>query len=76
MQCDETERQRVIQNLLDAGCSEAFIREYLARPQAAQLRLLEQQRGALLERLHLAGRQLECLDYLRYQLQRNKIRKE
>ena len=69
------DRDAVIQNLEDAGCSKEFIQQYLETSKAAdctpgQLRLLKCQRRELLDDLHDFQRKLDCLDYLRYQLQK------
>ena len=64
----------VARALHDAGCPRGFVEEFLARygscTPRAQLRLLEGQRRQLLEQLHDYRRRLECLDYLRHQIER------
>ena len=66
--------QLLIRNLRDAGCGTADIEQFLQlgqenrRPE--QLRLLRQHRAALLDRLHVSQRQIDCLDYLIYQLKK------
>lgn len=69
------DQEAVVQNLEDAGCSAEFIQRYLETAQAEsgtadRLRLLERQRRELLDRLHDGQRMLDCLDHLRYQLQK------
>lgn len=62
------------QNLRDAGCSEAFICQFLCaleeKTPAERQKLLSLQRGQLLEQMHECQRKLDCLDYLRYSLQK------
>ena len=59
------------QNLMDAGCDgsqiEAF--EHLAA-EGDRVDLLEAHRKALLDQLHRSQRQIDCLDYLLYQLRK------
>lgn len=75
MYCDPLSKEAVIQNLEDAGCSAEFIQKYLeisdSGGTSVRLRLLESQRKELLGQLHAQQRKLDCLDYLRYQLQKN-----
>ncbi len=74
MDCRETNEEAVEQNLRDAGCSDefiaAFLRAWKAGTTEEQLRLLACQRCRLLDRVHTEQRKLDCLDYLRYQLQK------
>lgn len=72
---EATDRMGLLtQNLVDAGCSETEQMQFLQleregrRPE--QLRLLRAHRAALLERLHADQRQIDCLDYLIYQMDR------
>lgn len=62
----------LIRNLKDAGCSEADIQRFLKLGQAGrrrdQLQILATHRAALLEQLHASQRQIDCLDYLVYQM--------
>lgn len=66
--------QLLIRNLRDAGCGTADIERFLQlgqenrRPE--QLRLLRQHRAALLDRLHVSQRQIDCLDYLIYHMEK------
>ena len=78
----ETEKMRasdnpyaytVQQNLRDAGCTEKMVEEFMAlqaqKEEEGQIRLLSGHRKHLLENLHRKERQIECLDYLLYQMQ-------
>ena len=71
-------REAVIQNLEDAGCEPEMIRDFLGwfdkGQQKKQLELLEHQREHLLGRVHKEEKRISCLDYLIYQIQRNKIK--
>ena len=75
MRCDVLRKEAVIQNLEDAFCSAEFIQKYLeisdSGGTSVRLRLLESQRKELLGQLHAQQRKLDCLDYLRYQLQKD-----
>jgi len=66
--------EAVEQNLRDAGCSDefiaAFLREWETGTKEEQFRLLSCQRCRLLDRVHAEQRKLDCLDYLRYQLEK------
>jgi len=70
----EYKKQDIEQNLRDAGCSDEFILTFLRVWEAGtteeQLRLLSCQRCRLLDRVHAEQRKLDCLDYLRYQLEK------
>lgn len=63
--------------LTDAGCGAETLDEYLALEtggdHAGQLRLLAQQRKALLERVHDYEKRIEYLDYLTYQLEHKSV---
>ena len=65
------------QNLIDAGCDPAQIDafEELAAEgrEGDEVDLLEAHRKALLDRLHQNQRQIDCLDYLLYQLRKGGV---
>ena len=67
-------QEAVEQNLKDAGCGRETICRFLECFQQGrveeQLHLLSQQRGRLLEKLHAQQKQIDCLDYLVYQLEK------
>lgn len=54
--------------LKDVGFSENRIAKFSQLTSAQQNSILNQERSLILDRLHDSKRQLECLDYLRYQL--------
>lgn len=66
--------EQVRQNLIDAGCDDKLIQSYLVAMRDHDdhkcAQLLERRRRALLDEIHGEEKQLNCLDYLRYQLQR------
>ncbi len=61
---------KVWQNLIDAGCSAAFIEHYAALPADEQLSCLKRHRWYLLDAIHDKQLQLDRLDYLLYVLQK------
>ena len=70
-------KQAVIQNLKDAGCSQNTINRFMeslknGEPKE-QLRILSQHRQRLLDKVHIEQKQIDCLDYLVYQIERHKI---
>lgn len=66
----------VIQNLEDAGCGPETIHNFICRCNAGKtaeaLRLLACHRRQLLEELHREQKRIDCLDYLVYQINRQK----
>ena len=61
-------QEDIVQNLRDAGCTEAEILRFPALPPREQLRFLSRQRNALLAALHEAQSRIDCLDYLMYRM--------
>lgn len=74
---EKKERDAVIQNLKDAGCSERFVDCFLVYydkgEKEGQMKLLESWREDLLEQVHIGERKISCLDYLAYRLEKAKI---
>lgn len=70
-------QETVTQNLMDAGCGEALIRQFRALAAAGRRRecltLLARHRGRLLESCHAEQRKIDCLDYLVYQFKHESI---
>lgn len=64
----------IVQNLKDAGCDGAVVEEFMKLADTGerqkQFRLLEKQRRALLEKIHSREKQIDCLDYLVYQMKK------
>lgn len=67
-------QETIVQNLKDAGCTDDFVARFLQIMKRGstveQLRLLSNQRSRLLEQLHIEQKKLDCLDFLRYSLQK------
>lgn len=61
------------QNLKDAGCDEPLIERTLSALRTGDSKgcslLLESWRRTLLDEIHGGQKRLDCLDYLRFQLQ-------
>lgn len=66
----------IIQNLRDAGCDSgiitAFVKNINENKIAEGLKLLDTHRSILLECLHRDQKQIDCLDYLVYQIKKHK----
>lgn len=73
-------QETVTQNLMDAGCGEALIRQFRALAAAGRRRecltLLARHRGRLLESCHAEQRKIDCLDYLVYQFKQESNREK
>lgn len=67
-------QESMVQSLKDAGCDKAEITHFLecrkGNKKQQELILLRKHRSLLLDKLHESQRQIDCLDYLIYQLQR------
>ena len=67
--------KKIMQNLIDAGCDETTIKQYdLCSEKNNRLKfsILAKHRKNLLNTIHITQKQLDCLDYLTYQLKNNK----
>ncbi len=66
----------IIQNLKDAGCNQdiitAFIKDLKEGSIDDGMRLLAAHRRLLLEELHREQKQIDCLDYLVYKMEKTK----
>lgn len=62
------------QNLIDAGCSRDFIREFVELEKEQDLEnqfcMLRMHRFGLLDQLHDAQKKIDCLDYLIYKMRK------
>ena len=69
-------RDDLIQNLEDAGCSHKVVEEFLScggeKKAQDQLKVLSNHRKKLLDNVHKCEKQIGCLDYLVYKLQKDK----
>lgn len=64
------------QNLIDAGCDEQAIENYMIlykKDRKQMIPLLLKRKESLLETVHDSHRQIDCLDYLIYKLKKNSI---
>ncbi|MCM1272913.1 MAG: hypothetical protein NC225_02550 [Clostridium sp.] len=65
----------IIQNLRDAGCDDgtitAFMTDFREERITDGLKLLAVHRRALLDDLHKDQKQIDCLDYLVYNIEKN-----
>lgn len=73
-------REDVIQNLKDAGCRQDTIDRFMTSLKNGtpkeQLQILSQHRQELLDKVHMEQKRIDCLDYLIYQIGRNKVAKD
>ncbi|WP_125142363.1 hypothetical protein [Clostridium transplantifaecale] len=69
-----SDTKTVVQNLKDAGCSEEVVEEFIELAEAGekqrQFKLLEKQRRTLLDNVHCREKQIDCLDYLVFQMKK------
>ena len=65
------------QNLLDAGCGSDTVQQCMdlvkKRENTELLRLLSRHRRELLDTVHQNEKRIDCLDYLIYQIEKQKI---
>ena len=67
--------EKILQNLIDAGCDEKTIKQYelcSEKNSKSTFGILAKHRENLLSIIHITQKQLDCLDYLTYQLKNNK----
>lgn len=68
--------EAVEQNLRDAGCDEACIREFMKsmrqNKDAEGMKALLRHRSKLLDAMHREQKRIDCLDYLLYQMRKTK----
>lgn len=60
--------EKILRNLLDAGCSRAFTDNFFHLNDRQKMRELSCHRCLLLDRIHEYQKQLDCLDYLIYSM--------
>ena len=62
----------IVQNLIDAGCGQEFIAEFMDDLRkdniSKDLKLLAAHRRSLLDNLHKEQKRIDCLDYLVYRM--------
>ncbi len=66
------DKNKIIENLKDANCNDSLIKEFLQLKTDGKLRLLSQHRKNLLEALHKNQKQIDCLDYLIFNIENTK----
>lgn len=68
---------RILRNLKDAGCDAATIQKFLqlqkGGKQQEAFQLLSLHRTSLLDQVHISQHMIDCLDYLIYAMEKNKI---
>lgn len=68
------ETAMVVQNLKDAGCNGDTVKLFMELAEAGekrgQFKLLEKHRSDLLDQIHKSEKQIDCLDYLIYQMRK------
>lgn len=68
--------QAVFQNLKDAGCDKKTVERFMELGYNGKIReqldLLAKHRRQLLDRVHKEEKRIDCLDYLVYQMQKQK----
>ncbi len=71
--------EMLLQNLKDAGCSHEMIKQFLCYEEEGQIQeqldLLSVQRQKLLDKVHREEKKIVCLDYLVYQIEKQKTNK-
>lgn len=64
----------VVQNLEDAGCDRDTVDQFMelgkTGKKQGQVNLLEKHRRTLLDKVHRREKQIDCLDYLLYQIRK------
>lgn len=68
------EQEHIVLDMKDAGCSEDTIQRFLFCYQAddikGELKVLSNHRQALLDEVHKEQKEIDCLDYLVYQIEK------
>lgn len=74
------EQEHIVLNMKDAGCNEDTIQRFLLCYQAddikGELKVLSNHRQALLDEVHKGQKEIDCLDYLVYQIEKGLKTKE
>lgn len=68
--------EAIIQNLKDAGCNDKIIQSFMIDLEQEKnsdgIKLLRKHRRVLLDNLHEWQKKIDCLDYLLYQMTKEK----
>lgn len=66
--------ETVVRNLEDAGCDKDTVVQFMelrkTGKKQGQVNLLEKHRRTLLDKVHRREKQIDCLDYLLYQIRK------
>ncbi len=69
---DSYNENAIVQNLIDAGCGQEFIAEFMETLRknniSKDLKLLQAHRRLLVDNLHKEQKRIDCLDYLVYRM--------
>lgn len=72
-------KEKILENLRDAGCDEQIISEYLGAMEAgnkkAAMACLDKHREKLLEQFHKSSGCIDCLDYFVIKAEKEENRK-
>lgn len=61
----------ILQNLIDAGCDDATIANFAScKSVKDEIKILEKHRCTLISKSHAVNKQIDCLDYLMYHLEK------
>ena len=70
----EKKKEAIIQNLKDAGCDSdtitCFMNYFEAKELKKEQQVLSKHRRTLLDALHICQKQIDCLDYLSWQIEK------
>lgn len=68
--------ESVVRNLKDAGCDGDTVKQFMelgrSGKKQGQVKLLEKHRRSLLDKVHEREKEIDCLDYLLYQIRKEK----
>lgn len=71
---NDNDENAIVQNLIDAGCGQEFIAEFMEdfrkKNLSKDLKLLAAHRRSLLDNLHKEQKRIDCLDYLVYKMEK------
>jgi hypothetical protein len=64
---------KIILNLKDAGCPEDVVNAFIQESTTERrLRILARYRGSLLDKIHTEQKKLDCLDYLIFNIKKER----
>ena len=72
----QSDKDKIIQNLKDADCNSDLIGKFFQYAEngkvSEQIKLLSIHRKTLLHKLHITQKQIDCLDYLIFNIERSR----